>query len=211
MGTCFAETWLRATDDGEPTGAVATFMSTVNAAWSPPMDAQDEFNDIFVESYSNNIKRTFGGISSNGCMHMNDNYGSSGDVETLYWTIFGDPSFVVRSDTPGDLNVTHDDILIIGGDMFSLQTDNTEALAALSLDGILLGSAYADENGTVMIQLDEPVEIPGELDLVVTAYNQIPYETTINVIAPDGSYMLCLLYPSPSPRDKRQYRSASWG
>tara|TARA_B100001179_G_scaffold116193_1_gene82934 strand:+ start:1212 stop:4499 length:3288 start_codon:yes stop_codon:yes gene_type:complete len=194
VGTCFAETWLRATDDGEPTGAVATFMSTVNAAWSPPMDAQDEFNDIFVESYSNNIKRTFGGISSNGCMHMNDNYGSSGDVETLYWTIFGDPSFVVRSDTPGNLNVTHDDILIIGGDMFSLQTDNTEALAALSLDGILLGSAYADENGTVMIQLDEPVEIPDELDLVVTAYNQIPYETTINVIAPDGSYMLMDAY-----------------
>ena len=194
VGTCFAETWLRATDDGEPTGAVATFMSTVNAAWSPPMDAQDEFNDIFVESYSNNIKRTFGGISSNGCMHMNDNYGSSGDVETLYWTIFGDPSFVVRSDTPGYLNVTHDDILIIGGDMFSLQIDNTEALAALSLDGILLGSAYADENGTVMIQLDEPVEIPGELDLVVTAYNQIPYETTINVIAPDGSYMLMDAY-----------------
>ena len=201
VGTCFAETWLRATDNDDPTGAVATFMSTVNAAWSPPMDAQDEFNDIFVESYSNNIKRTFGGISFNGCMHMNDNYGSAGDVETLYWTIFGDPSFVVRSDTPVELSVTHAEILIIGGDEFSLQTDNTEALAALSQDGILLGSAYADEDGTVLIQLDESVEIPGELDLVVTAYNHIPYETTINVIAPDGSYMLMDSYQYTSGDD----------
>ena len=201
VGTCFAETWLRATDNDDPTGAVATFMSTVNAAWSPPMDAQDEFNDIFVESYSNNIKRTFGGISFNGCMHMNDNYGSAGDVETLYWTIFGDPSFVVRSDTPEELSVTHAEILIIGGDEFSLQTDNTEALAALSQDGILLGSAYADEDGTVLIQLDESVEIPGELDLVVTAYNHIPYETTINVIAPDGSYMLMDSYQYTSGDD----------
>ena len=74
IGTCFAETWLRATDaDGSPTGAVATLMSTVNQAWNPPMDGQDEMNSIFVESYSNNIKRTFGGLSYNGCMEMNDN------------------------------------------------------------------------------------------------------------------------------------------
>ena len=53
VGTCFAETWLRATDsDGNPTGAIATLMSTVNQAWNPPMEGQDEMNAIFVESYS---------------------------------------------------------------------------------------------------------------------------------------------------------------
>ena len=65
-------------------------------------------NDIFVESYEDNIKRTFGGLSFNGCMHMNDNYGSAGDVETLYWTVIGDPSVVVRSDLPADLNKSHE-------------------------------------------------------------------------------------------------------
>ena len=54
IGTCFAETWLRATDsNGQPTGAIATLMASVNQAWNPPMDGQDEMVDIFVESYEN--------------------------------------------------------------------------------------------------------------------------------------------------------------
>ena len=190
VGTCFAETWLRATDEGEPTGAVASFNSTVNAAWNPPMDAQDEMNDIFVESYEDNIKRTFGGLSFNGCMHMNDNYGSAGDVETLYWTVFGDPSVVVRSDIPAELNISHESILVIGATEFIIQSGNNEALAALSRDGDLLGSAYSDETGAAIIVFDEPIEVPGELNLVVTAYNTVPYETIINAIAPEGPYML---------------------
>jgi Peptidase family C25. len=108
QGTCFAETWLRATDDdGNPTGAIATLMSTVNQAWNPPMDGQDEMNAIFVESHSGNIKRTFGGLSFNGMNEMNDNYGSQGYDETYYWTIFGDPSVVVRSDIPTGMSVNH--------------------------------------------------------------------------------------------------------
>ena len=38
--------------------------------------------------------------------------------------------------------------------------------------------------------MEEPASIPGSIDLVITSYNSIPYETEINVIAPDGSYML---------------------
>ena len=42
IGTCFAETWLRATGANDvPTGAIAVLMSTVNQSWSPPMDGQD--------------------------------------------------------------------------------------------------------------------------------------------------------------------------
>ena len=191
LGTCFAETWLRATNsDGSPTGAVATLMSTVNQGWNPPMDGQDEMNNIFVESYSNNIKRTFGGLSYNGCMEMNDNYGSQGNVETLYWTTFGDPSFVVRSDTPQEIIAVHDNIMIIGGSQFSVQTNSNESVLALSRDGILIGVATADADGLCVVDLDEPVNIPGTIDIVITSYNHVPYETEINVIAPDGSYML---------------------
>ena len=50
-GTCFAETWLRAThnDTGEPTGAIATLMSTINQSWAPPMEGQDHMNLILTE------------------------------------------------------------------------------------------------------------------------------------------------------------------
>ena len=191
IGTCFAETWLRATDsNGQPTGAIATLMASVNQAWNPPMDGQDEMVDIFVESYENNIKRTFGGLSYNGCMEMNDNYGSQGDLETLYWNTFGDPSFEVRSNYPQPLNVSHSNVIILGSSELVIQTNSNEAVAALTKNGIILGVASANENGICQINLEEPASVPGSIDLVITAYNSIPYETEINVIAPEGSYML---------------------
>jgi hypothetical protein len=191
VGTCFAETWLRATDsDGNPTGAIATLMSTVNQAWNPPMDGQDEMNAIFVESYSDNIKRTFGGLSFNGMNQMNDSYGSQGYDETCYWTIFGDPSVVVRSDTPTGMEVTHSDVIIIGATEFNIETGESGALVSVSRDGDLLASAYTDGSGAVDLFFETALDIPGPVDVVVTAYNRIPYETSVNVIAPDGAYML---------------------
>ncbi|MBP5663419.1 MAG: hypothetical protein J6X16_04020, partial [Bacteroidales bacterium] len=38
--TCFAEAWLRATNNGQPTGAVSTVMSTMSQPWNPPMCGQ---------------------------------------------------------------------------------------------------------------------------------------------------------------------------
>ena len=191
VGTCFAETWLRATDsDGNPTGAIATLMSTINQAWSPPMEGQDEMNAIFVESYSDNIKRTFGGLSFNGMSQMNDSYGSQGYDETCYWTIFGDPSVVMRSDTPTGMEVTHSDVIIIGATEFNIETGESGALVSVSRDGDLLASAYTDGSGAVDLFFETALDIPGPVDVVVTAYNRIPYETSVNVIAPDGAYML---------------------
>ena len=191
IGTCFAETWLRATGtDGVPTGAIAVLMSTINQSWSPPMDGQDEMNDILVESYENNIKRTYGGLSMNGVMHMADSYGTAGEEEILYWTIFGDPSVVVRTDTPTDMTVSHNDVMIIGAEEFSIETGMAAALVAVSRDGELLASTYTDATGGTTLEFEPPLEIPGPVDLVVTAFNKMPYETTVNVIAPDGAYML---------------------
>ena len=191
VGTCFAETWLRATgSDGSPTGAISTLMSTVNQGWNPPMEGQDEMNAILAESFSGNIKRTFGGLSFNGMNQMNDSYGSQGYDETYYWTIFGDPSVVVRTDTPTDIEVNHDDIVILGASEFSIGTSISGALVAISRDGNLLSSGYTDLNGTLVLEFDDNLDIPGTIDLVVTAYNKIPYINSINVIAPEGAYML---------------------
>ena len=191
IGTCFAETWLRATDsDGTPTGAIAVLMSTVNQSWAPPMDGQDEMNDILVESYENNIKRTYGGLSMNGVMHMADSYGSAGEEEILYWTIFGDPSVVVRTDTPTDMSIAHSEIMIIGATEFYVETEAPGALVAISRNGELLASMFTDANGAATLEFGSSIDTPGSVNLVVTAFNKMPYETTVNVIAPDGAYLL---------------------
>ena len=189
-GTCFAETWLRATHNNQPSGAIGFFGSTVNQSWSPPMEGQDEMNDILVETYNNNIKRTYGGLSANGCMKMNDSYGSSGEYETNYWTLFGDPSVEVRTAEPSNINVDHPDFIMIGSESLEVSTGVQGALVALSSDGELIGSSYAGNSGVAVIGFDEPIMNGGEMKLVVTAYNHFPYEVDIMAMSPEGAYVV---------------------
>ena len=104
-GTCFGESWLRANRNGQGTGAVAAFMSTINQSWNPPMAAQDEMVDLLTENIQTSDTRTFGGLSLNGCLKMNDEYGTAGDEMTATWHIFGDPSMMVRTSVPLAMNV----------------------------------------------------------------------------------------------------------
>ncbi len=179
---CFAEAWMRATHNGEPIGAIATFMSSVNQYWDPPMAAQDEFVDILRESYVNNIKNTFGGISFSGCMLMNDQYGQDGYDMTDTWHVFGDPSLQVRTKTPTTMAVTHDTSISPGTTTFAVHVDRVRnALCALSRSNVLLGYGYTNSTGDAIIQLFQPLSGTTNIDLVVTAYNRIPYITSLPV------------------------------
>ncbi|MFC2140882.1 PKD domain-containing protein [Acidobacteriota bacterium] len=95
--TCFCESWMRATNNGNPTGSVAHAGSTINQSWEPPMDAQDEFVDLMVST--SGPKRTFGGVLANGLFKMIDINGAGGESMADTWTCFGDASVQLR--TPG--------------------------------------------------------------------------------------------------------------
>jgi len=185
---CFTETWQRATNNGEPTGSVAHLGSTISQSWEPPMHGQWAMNAIITESYDNNISRSLGGITTNGCMHMNEAQGSSGINETNYWTFFGDPSIVIRTDQPTNLNLNYNEIILIGQTEFVVDIGVDGVLAALSRDGELLGSAYSI-GGVAVIELDGATDSPGILDLVVTGYNKFPYESNVTVLTPDGAFV----------------------
>ncbi|MCF0206438.1 MAG: peptidase C25, partial [Bacteroidales bacterium] len=91
---CFGETWMRATNEDNPTGAIVFLGSSIAQDWNPPMTAQDEMIDIIVESDENNIKRTIGGITFNGYFKMIQDYPTStneGDGPTTAdtWVVFG--------------------------------------------------------------------------------------------------------------------------
>src|SRR6056297_2110426 len=93
--TCFSESWLRATNNGQPTGAIVFCGSTINQSWASPMCAQDKMNDLLVaNSYIN-----YGGMFVNGMFQMIDEYGSDGENMADTWTVFGVPSVQMR--TPG--------------------------------------------------------------------------------------------------------------
>jgi len=181
-GTCLGESFLRSTNGNEPTGAIATFMSTVYQAWAPPMEAQDEMVDILTESFANNRKYSFGGISWNGCLEMNDNYGSDGDDETDHWTLFGDPSVELRTNAPSSITISHSGAFNPEEGAYEVVVNGNydNVLGALSYNGSYLCSAYAN-NGSIILVPEEDISNYNELTLTVTGYNTTTLIESISV------------------------------
>lgn len=182
---CFGETWLRATNiaTGEPTGAIGGMFSYISQPWVPPMHGQDEMVDIFVESYSNNIKRTMGGVSLNGNMKILDFGHNNVPFYATYnaWHLFGDPTLTLRNDVPTEMTVTHYSEMSRQATGFMVSADNADgAKATLTRNGEMMGTAVID-NGSALITFDAPMEL-GEATLTVFGYNKVTYQATINIV-----------------------------
>ncbi len=189
-GTCFGEAWMRATNAGEPTGAIGFYGSTISMSWAPPMSSQDETVDLLVAGE----KRTFGALCFNGSCLMIDEYGSSGENEMKFWTIFGDPSLRVRTDTPAAVYVDHFATVDPLMDYFTVNTDPGN-LAAISFEGEYIGSAFADGGGVAQVYFENDLPTPGnEITLTVTGFNRDTHQDQI--LVGDGLLPTCEVSPS---------------
>ncbi len=194
---CFAEAWLKK----EGGGAVLTLMATINQPWQPPMRGQDYFNDLITGGYDyaanpgNGINTTegrsiLGSIVVNGLVLMYTEANSSSDLETIQtWTTFGDASMQVRTAPASPLTLSSN-IMLVGTPFETTITSNGQpvagALVALSQNGVY-ASAYTDESGVVSV----PNEfLPGDVLLVVTAYNMETIYENIQCIPPTGPYVI---------------------
>jgi len=183
--TCFAEAWMRATNNGEPTGAIAICASTINQSWAPPMNAQDEMIDLIVGTSENGTKRTFTGIAVNGMFLMNDEDNDIAMTDT--WTTFGDPSVLIRTDNTSDMVVTHNPTILVGQTEFAVNCDFDGGFACLSKDGVILGTATVS-GGVATVPVGSVT--PGdELTIAITGFNKVTYLQDVTVIAPTGPYI----------------------
>ncbi|MDG2201704.1 MAG: C25 family cysteine peptidase [Phycisphaerales bacterium] len=90
-GDCFSEVTQWATHNGQPTGAITHYGSTINQYWNEPMRGQDAMVDLMIaEEYF-----TMGALCFMGSVNMVDAYGQSGIDMLDTWHIFGDPSVVI--------------------------------------------------------------------------------------------------------------------
>ncbi len=185
---CFAEKFLRAQYNGQPTGAIATFMSSINQSWDPPMDAQDEMVDLLIQSVPSNVKFTFGGMSVNGCLHMNDNYGAAGDEMTDTWHCFGDPTLNVRTATPALMAISHPSTIIVGAANVVINGSFDGATVALTMNGEIL-STGSITGGLASLTFD-PVTMPDTIFVTVTGFNQVTYTGSILIIPAAGPYVI---------------------
>jgi len=126
-------------------------------------------------------KRTFGGLSMNGCCHMLDEYVDAED-DFLSWHLFGDPSLRVRTDTPESLLVLHAPSTAPGNMTFDVIVDGVEgALCALSHDGVSYGAAFTDAGGTAVINIDGVLPAGEDVLVMVTSFNAVPYLGSVQV------------------------------
>lgn len=194
-GTCFAEGWLRATSGTQITGAVATLMSTINQSWNPPMEGQDEMVDILTESTAGNIKRSFGGISVNGLFKMNDTYQDYDMTDT--WTVFGDPSVMVRTADPMTMSVSHDGTVPDGTTQLLVSSNVEGAYICLTVNHQIIGTGTISGGSTLIsfnaLSISDTVTVAG------TAFNYIPYlgeVTVLNISLPLDAQLFKIISPA---------------
>ena len=188
---CFAETWLRATNNsnGTPTGAIGGMFSYISQPWVPPMYGQDEMVDVLTEQNSPNIKRTLGGCSFDGNMKILDQYGQGagqGHGTYMSWILYGDPTLTLRNAVPTDMNVSHASSMSSSATSFTVNASNGNgALATLTRNNEIMGSATIN-NGTANITFAAPGQT-GTATLTVFGYNKITYIATINITGGGGT------------------------
>lgn len=200
--TCLAEVCLRSTDgSGQPIGAVATLMSTINQYWNEPMEGQDEMVSLLTFSGVSFDKKTFGALSMNGCMQMNDSYASTGKDMTDTWTVFGDPSLMVRTATPQSLVANHTGSDVPGTTSVYVTSAVEGAFVAVTMNNVILGTGtISGGSATIII----PAATEGDIMTVtITAFNYVPHIATITVTAAsagidENSLPGVSIYPNPA-------------
>ncbi len=123
-----------------------------------------------------------------GCLAVSE-AGSS--RETYYWEIYhlmGDPSVSTYMGVPTENTVSYPTALVLGQTDLSINADPGSYIG-ISYDGILYGAGYVDATGSIDITIT-PFLAPCPASIVITAQNKQPHIGTIQVIAPDGAYMV---------------------
>ena len=185
--TCFAEAWLRANKNGQPTGAVGALMSTINQPWNSPMCAQDRMIELLTGENNTTMKRTYGGIVFNGFIKMLDTYN---DYEvTRTWVLFGDPSLLVRTDVPQTLNVNYIDKIRLG--MTSVDFSSpVDARVTLCRGSEILATGNIS-SGTLTLQLPTDLNVTDTIEVLATAPNYIPFVGILEVVPNEGPFLIC--------------------
>jgi hypothetical protein len=106
-----------------------------------------------------------------------------GRMKQYYWeiyTVFGDPSYIHSFRIPTPMTVNYPSSINTAEVELTIETVPL-ARIGLTRDGELIAGGMADLNGEVTFTFDSPLDL-GELKLVITARNRIPYFSTIDII-----------------------------
>ena len=79
--------------------------------------------------------------------------------------------------------------ILIGQTEFVVDVGIEGALVALSNDGILESYAYSN-GGVAVLDISNLSNSPGTIDMVISGFNNYPYESSLEVISVDGPFLV---------------------
>jgi gingipain R len=118
--------------------------------------------------------QTLGGLFYSGQMKMLDDYNNADGREVIEtWVFFGDPSTMIRTDIPQDLAVTHLSSELVGVSSLTVFSSTEDAVVTLKSNDSIISKSTV-QNGQALLQFNS-IELPDTLEIVVSAYNKVPY------------------------------------
>jgi uncharacterized protein (TIGR03382 family) len=182
---CFAESWMRAHDKGDPTGAVAIYSASTPTPWDEPAEMAIGVIDALLNDDS--LYR-WADLCYAGRLYSYNIFGSNNNIKEVFqqYIVFGDGSLGIRSQAPRNLIVDGPDVLPVGGvqESFLVKDDSgavvPDALVHLMKAGEVDKAAYTGSNGEVTFSI--VTTSPGDLNVVVTAVDAVPYVGAIDVM-----------------------------
>ena len=130
---------------------------------------------------------TQGQIIHSGNMAVTQAAGS----EHYYWEIYhvmGDPSLMPYIGIPTQLTVSHIAATPVGTSTLTVNTEES-AYVAISMNGVVMDAKLADSTGIVNLSFT-PISNVGSADIVVTKQFKQPYISTIQIISPNGPFVV---------------------
>lgn len=204
VSTCFGEALLRAANKG----AMAYIGASNNSYWdedyywavgvrsninaNPSYSASNlgAFDRVFhTHNENHNVwATTLGGMVTAGNAAVES---TSSTLKRYYWEIyhiFGDASIRPYLGIPNTMTVNAPSTLVVGATSLSAQVP-PYAYVALTYNNTLVGAGFADASGNITLTFN-PINAPGVYELAVGAQNYVQYFQNVNVVAPDGAYVM---------------------
>ncbi len=202
---CFGEAWMQAANKG----GIGYIGASNNSYWDedywwgvgggkaivaagPAYDATKlgAYDGVFHDHGEPVTQQYITAYAINMCGNLAVQQSTSSRKQ-YYWEIYhvlGDPSVVTYMKLPTANAVSHSASLLMTATSFSV-TAYPGSYVGISYNGVLHGAGYVDATGSVQIELAAFGQ-PVTADVVVTAQNKIPYVGTVQVIAPNGPYVI---------------------
>jgi hypothetical protein len=190
LSECFGETWVKVANKG----GIAFWGASNSSYW----DQDDILERRMFDAAFAETCYTVAAMTDKALLHLAEYYGANDPDVKYYFDMYnvnGDPSVDVWTFIAEDMTVTFPGTIPLLPSYaveINVATQDkgplAEALVCLRKGAEVFETGYTDAGGDVTLYVS-PASL-GNMELTVTAHNQLPFESYINVIPAGDAYLV---------------------